>query len=102
MKFMITVNIPVEDSNDIIKSGQLSNVLQQVLGDVKPEAVYFAPSMGTRSMFVIVDIADGSKIPSVLEPFWLGLNASIEMTPLFTMDEMKKAGPDIEALAKRY
>jgi len=45
---------------------------------------------------------DASQIPSIAEPFFLGLNASIEITPAMIPADLQKAGPAIGKAVKKY
>jgi hypothetical protein len=45
---------------------------------------------------------DASQIPSVAEPRLLAFNASVEIKPVMTPDDLAKAGSVIESAAKKY
>jgi hypothetical protein len=38
----------------------------------------------------------------VAEPFFLALNASVEIHPAMTLEDVMKAGPQIENTVKKY
>jgi len=98
MRFLCKITIPVTSGNTAIKTGKLMPQIQKVVGDLKPEAVYFGVMGGQRTMYMVVDIPSADKLPLTLEPFWLDWNADIYITPVFTRAEMEKAGKDFEKL----
>ena len=91
-----------ETGNALIKSGKLGPTIQSILEEQKPEAVYFAAENGKRCAFVVVNIADPSQIPRLAEPWFLAFNASIEFLPAMKPEDLMKAGPDLEAAAKKF
>ena len=79
MRFLMKVSMPVEAGNTVAKGGY--DVLQKILAEVKPEAAYFVAEGGKRTGILIVNMDDPSQLPGIAEPFFLGLHASIEITP---------------------
>lgn len=102
MRFLLKVSIPVEAGNAGIKDGRLVRTIQSFLADFKPEAAYFAADDGKRTGFIFIDIQDPSQIPAVAEPWFLALNASVELRPAMTAEDLAKAGPAIEQSVKKY
>jgi hypothetical protein len=86
---MMKVSIPVEAGNRGIKEGLLPKTMMAFVDQMKPEASYFAPEGGTRTAFFVFDLKDPTMIPTVAEPFFSNLNASIEMTPVMNLEDMK-------------
>jgi hypothetical protein len=39
----------------------------------------------------IIDLKDPSEIAVIAEPFFIGLNAAVEFTPVMNADDLKKA-----------
>ena len=101
MRFLIKVSIPVEAGNKAAKEGRLSKIIASILEDLKPEAAYFLDDKGQRAGFIFFHINDNSEIPKVAEPWMLGLNASIEMRPVMTAEDLAKATPYIEEAVKK-
>ncbi len=66
----------------------------------KPEAVYFTEQEGQRSVILIVDLPDPSKVPSLAEPWFLAFNADVEFHIVMTPEELQKAG--LEDLGKKW
>lgn len=102
MRCMIKAQIPLETGNDLIGTGRLPQVLKNILEDIKPESVYFLVEEGHRAMVAVVDIADPAKIPAVLEPIFLGLGATVQVTPCFNLQDMERAAPDLQQAARKY
>jgi hypothetical protein len=102
MRMMIKFSLPVEASNDAIRSGKLQKVFQQLGEDLKPEASYFFPSGGERSGFFVVDMRESSQVAEIAERFFFGLNARIEMTPVMAVDDLQKALSGMQGTIQRY
>ena len=102
MRFLLKANIPVEAGNAAAKAGKLGTTIQSILADLKPEAAYFMDDNGQRTAFVILQMEDASQIPAIAEPWFLALNASIEIHPVMVPDDLAKAGRAIEAAVNKY
>ena len=102
MRFLLKVNIPVESGNAAAKLGKLGGTIQSILADLKPEAVYFTDDNGQRTAFIFLDMQDASRIPAIAEPWFLAFNASIEIHPVMTPDDLARAGGTIENAVKKY
>ena len=102
MRFLLKVNIPVEAGNRAVQDGTLGKTMQRILDALKPEAAYFAADNGQRCGFLIVNLENASKIPSIAEPWFLAFNATVELQPVMTLDDLQKAGQDIASSAKIY
>ena len=102
MRFLVKVNIPVEAGNGAAKAGKLGTTIQSILADLKPEAVYFTDDNGQRTAFLFLEMQDASLIPTIAEPWFLAFNASIEIHPVMTPDDLAKAGVAIEQAVKKY
>jgi hypothetical protein len=86
---MLKVSFPVEAGNKGIKEGILPNTVMGFVEQMKPEACYFLPDGGKRTAIFFFDLKDPSLIPPIVEPFFLNLNASIELTPAMNLEDMK-------------
>ncbi len=102
MRCIVKVQIPMESGNAMIVENKLKDVVGGILEELKPEAAYFYSENGTRAALFILDLADASKIPSIAEPFFLALNARVEILPAMTAEDLMKAGPDLEAAVKKW
>ncbi len=102
MRFLVKAVTPTESGNALIKKGKLGEIIQGILGELKPEAVYFTAEGGKRTIYLVVDLPDASHLPRVAEPFFLAFNATVEFHPTMTPEDLMKAGPDIENAVKKY
>ena len=102
MRFLVKVNIPVEAGNAAVKAGKLGSLMQSILADQKPEAVYFTDDNGERTAFLFLEMQSASEIPAIAEPWFLAFAASIEIHPVMVPDDLAKAGPAFEAVVKKY
>ena len=91
MRMMMTLEVPVEAGNEAIKSGQLPQVLESVLGSLKPEAAYFASTDdGSRGGYIFFDLEDPSQIPLIVEPLFQQLNAQVRLQPVMTAEDVQR------------
>ena len=101
MRFLMKVSMPVETGNKAIESDGLA-VIPKILEHVKPEAAYFGADKGQRTAFLIVNIDKGSELPALCEPWFLALNASIEITPVMVAADLAAAAPSLEQAAQDF
>ena len=102
MRFMITFRIPMEKGNAAVKDGSLPQTIQSILEELKPEAAYFGEIEGARGGYLVVNMDDASQMPSIAEPLFLGLGATIQAGPVMVPEDLEKAGPDLEQVAQKY
>ena len=81
---------------------KLGATTQSILADLKPEAVYFTDDSGQRTAFIFLDMQDAAQIPAIAEPWFLAFNASVEIHPVMTPDDLARAGGAIENAVKKY
>lgn len=89
MRTMLKVRIPVEAGNRAIKEGDLAKTVMAFVDQMKPEATYFVGEAGLRTAYFVFDLKDPTMIPAACEPFFMKLNAAIEITPAMNLEEMK-------------
>jgi hypothetical protein len=92
--------MPVESGNAQARKG--FDALQRILAEQKPEAIYFATDAGKRTAFMFKSMNDLSELPAIAEPWFLALNASMEVAPAMTPADLMKAGPAIGQAVKNY
>ena len=100
MRMLVDFNLPLEPFNTLVRNGTAGQKIEQILAEIKPEAVYFSERNGKRGGIMIVDVADPSRVPSIAEPFFLTFNASVEFHVVMAPEELAKAG--LAQLGERY
>jgi hypothetical protein len=100
MRFLLKISIPVEAGNKAAKDG--FSVIPKILEQQKPEAAYFIAEGGKRTGILVLNMTDSSQLPAIAEPWFLALNASIEVTPAMLPEDLKKAGPSITQAIKQF
>ena len=90
MRMMLKFTLPVEKGNQAFNDGSLGRAMDSIMSKLKPEAAYFAPSDGKRSGMIFFDLAEPSQIVEVVEPFFLNLNAAVELVPVMNGDDLRK------------
>ncbi|MBZ0273358.1 hypothetical protein K8I61_15070 [bacterium] len=90
MRCMLKAKIPVEAGNRAIKDGTLQQTIERVVELLKPEAVYFTADTGSRCGLFFFDMTDSSQLPSIAEPLFMNLNATLEVTPVMNPDDLEK------------
>ena len=56
----------------------------------KPEAMYFTDFDGMRTAFLVFDMPDSSAIPPFAEPFFMELNADVQLAPAMNGADLEK------------
>ena len=89
MRTLARITIPVEAGTAALKDGKMGSLLEGVMKRAQPEASYFYAEGGKRTMIMVFDLKDPSDIPSICEPAFQGLNASIELTPVMNLGDLQ-------------
>jgi hypothetical protein len=100
MRMIMEVTLPNEPFNAAIRDGSVEKKIQQILGDIKPEAAYFSEQDGKRGAIFIVDVPDPSAVPRLAEPFFLTFNASVQFRIVMLPEDLAKSG--LAELGKKY
>ena len=102
MRVMLKVNIPVEEGNRLIREGKLSETIEAILAEQKPEAAYFCDDNGMRTAFIVVQIRDNSQVPSLVEPWFLAFNAHVEIHLVMVSEDLEKAAGAFKKASKEF
>ncbi len=102
MRFLMKVTMCNEAANAAMSDGTFAKTTKSILSELKPEAAYFLAENGHRTAYLFLNMQDASEIPAMAEPWFLALNASVELVPVMVAADLEKAGPSIEAVAKKY
>ncbi len=89
MRMLMKVSIPTEAGNKTIREGTLPRTMLSFVEQYKPESTCFTSQNGQRTAFFVFDLKEASAIPSVAEPFFMNLNASVELWPAMSLEDMK-------------
>jgi hypothetical protein len=96
MRTLLRVTLDTEAGNRAILDGSLAMTIGQFVEKTKPEAAYFGPHAGKRSAMFVFDMQDSSQIPAIAEPFFIGLGADIEMSPVMNLEDLQKGLAAVE------
>jgi hypothetical protein len=97
MRMLMKVSVPVEGGNRAVKDGTLGKIIADTTERIRPEAAYFGLEEGKRTAFFVFDLKDATQMPSIAEPIFIGLNATIELSPIMNQSDLKVG---LEALQK--
>jgi hypothetical protein len=97
---LVDFQCPLEPFNTLVKKGTAGDVIQKILGELKPEAVYFTAREGKRGGIMVLDVPDPSKLPAIAEPFFLQFHASVAFHPCMTPEDLGKAG--LQDMGKKW
>jgi len=100
MRMLLTVTMPHEPFNTLVRKKKAGEILKRILQEIKPEAAYFTEQDGTRGAVLVVDVADPSRVPSIAEPFFLNFNADCRFRIVMNPDELGRAG--LDAIADKW
>lgn len=100
MKVLLSITLPHQPLSAALKDGTAGSKLDRILDATKPEAVYFTDRNGKRGVMLVVDLADGSKIPALVEPWILTFQADIQLQPVMTPEDFQRSG--IDELGKKW
>ena len=90
MRTLLTVSMEVGASNKAIMDGSLPKVMKAIMEKLKPEAAYFFALHGKRTGIMVFDMKDPSEIPVICEPFFMGMNADVHLTPVMDVVDLQK------------
>ncbi len=100
MKMLVDFTLPLEPFNTMVKNGTAGPTIEKVLGDIKPEVVYFTNRDDMRGGTMIVNLADESSVPSVAEPLFLAFNSAVTFRIVMSAEDLASAG--LDEIGARY
>ncbi len=100
MRMLLIVRFPAEPFNTLVRKGEAGKLLQGILDELKPEAVYFTEEDGKRGAILVIDLANPSDVPRLVEPFFLTFNADCRLRVVMSPEDLKTAG--LDALGEKW
>lgn len=92
MRMLLNVRIPHEPFNAYVRDGTIGDVMNRILEETKPEAIYFTEQDGTRGAMIIVNLDEPSQVPAFAEPWFLMFHADCQFRVVMVPEDLKKAG----------
>ncbi len=100
MKMLLTVEMPHEPFNSLVRSGKVGEIIGRILEAIKPEAAYFTEQDGTRGAILVINVQKPSDVPTFAEPFFLTFQAKCKFRILMSPEDLQMAG--LEELGKKW
>lgn len=100
MKMLLTVEIPHEPFNTLVRTGTAGETMGRILEAIKPEAAYFTEQDGLRCGIFVIDVQKPSEVPAFAEPFFLKFQANCKFRIVMSPQELQAAG--LEGLGKAW
>ncbi len=100
MRMLLMIRLPNDTFNAAVREGTAGQKTQKILEEVNPESVYFTETAGQRTVIMVVEMENPSKIPSLAEPWFLTFNAEVEFHIVMDPGELQKAG--LEDLGEKW
>jgi hypothetical protein len=79
-----------EAANRSVKDGTMAKSIQSTVEQLQPEAAYFTSFDGHRTAYMVFDLPEPADIPRVAEPFFQGMNAKIDISPVMNVDDVQQ------------
>jgi len=89
MRTFVKISLPAAAGNRGMKDGTVPRLIARFTEAARPEAAYFGVFGGKRTMIAVFDQAQSSDMPRLLEPFFLELEAEIELAPIMNAEELQ-------------
>jgi hypothetical protein len=100
MLMLMHLQFPNEPFSTYVKDGSIGPKIMKIMEAVKPEAAYFTEHHGKRGGTLAVQVNDASDIPRLAEPWFLTLNAEVELRIAMKPEDLAHA--NLEALGKQW
>ena len=100
MRMLLNVVFPNEQFNAAVRQGTIGQTIEKILGDAKPESVYFTEQDGQRGALLIVNVNNASQVPELAEPWFLHFNAECKFRIVMTPEDLKNAS--LAELGKKW
>lgn len=88
MRLMLRVAMDTDRTNELILAGTMGSTIEEILAKLKPESAYFHATDGGRGFTLVIDAPDAASLPSLVEPLWLQVGATIDVIPVMNAEEL--------------
>ena len=95
MRMLLKAHMDTRKANEGNQDGTLPERLGQLMDQLQPEAAYFYPENGKRTVFIVFDMQDPSQIPPTLEPLFQGGEASVSLTPVMSREDLQSGVQEV-------
>jgi hypothetical protein len=85
---MLTARLDTQMANQAVSDGTMSKLVNGAMDRLKPEAAYFSTVDGDRCCTMVFDMADSTKMPPAIEPFFHA-GAKVEVHPVMNIDDLR-------------
>jgi hypothetical protein len=91
MRVLVRITVPVEAGNRALNEGKIGEIIGEIAGKARPEAMYFGtePVSGLRTAWMVCDLASSSDLPANFESAILKLNATVHTTVVMNLEELQ-------------
>jgi hypothetical protein len=89
MRTLMRVQMDTEAGNRAIKDGSLGKAIQSTLEQLHAEAAYFTTLDGQRTAYVVFDLHESAQMPVIAEPFFMGMMAKVDFTPVMNAEDLQ-------------
>jgi hypothetical protein len=100
MRMLLNVTLPHEPFNTAVREGTAGAIMDKILEETRPEAVYFTEQDGRRSAILIVNLESPSQVPALAEPWFLNFNADVKIRIVMSPEDLQSAG--LDELGKKW
>ncbi|WP_405586499.1 hypothetical protein [Streptomyces sp. NBC_01092] len=97
MRVLLQAHFDTDKANEIISSGTMPKLMQEIVGAFKPEATYFTAAGGVRTMFLVFDMQDSAQMPPLTEPLFEKLGAEVDYSPVMNTEDLQKGLSQLQA-----
>lgn len=89
MRMLLLAQPNVDKGSEAIASGNMAKTIQATIELIKPEATYFAPVRGQRTMIAVFDLDDPGQLPKITEPLF-SMGAVVEIVPAMNLEDLQR------------
>jgi hypothetical protein len=89
MRMLLKAHMDTRTANEANRTGSMQERLGELMNRLNPEAAYFYPENGKRTMIVVFDMEHPSQIPPTIEPLFQGAEATVSLTPVMNAEELR-------------